>query len=141
MDIKKLIVQFSKFAVVGVMNTAIDFGVLNILIFATGVRGGAALALLNSISFAVATTNSYLWNKFWTFRDKNSAKAVEIGQFLAVSIVGLGINSGVVYLVSTFVDPMFGLAPAMWVNVAKVLATGFSLIWNFIGYKFIVFKK
>jgi putative flippase GtrA len=141
MDIKKIVVQFSKFVVVGFINTAIDFGVLNLLMFATGIREGAILFVLNAISFSVATTNSYLWNKYWTFRDKDSAKVVEIGQFLVVSIIGALINSGIVFAISTFVDPMFGLSQAVWVNAAKVVATGISLIWNFLGYKFIVFKR
>ena len=144
--IKKILIfflkfQFVRFAIIGLMNTALDFGVLNVLIAVTGVRGGFILVLLNSISFTVATTNSYFWNKYWTFKDKDAVRAVEIGQFLTVSIIGLGINSGVVYAVSTFIDPLFGLSPTVWINVAKVAATGFSLIWNFIGYKFIVFKR
>jgi putative flippase GtrA len=141
MDIKKLFVQFSKFAVVGVLNTAIDFGVLNILVFATGIKSGGVLFVLNIVAFTVATTNSYFWNKFWTFKDKGSVRPVQIGQFLTVSVIGALINSAVVYTVSTFVDPLFGLSPTIWVNVAKVVATGFSFIWNFAGYKFIVFKK
>jgi putative flippase GtrA len=58
-----------------------------------------------------------------------------------VSIIGALINSGIVFAISTFVDPMFGLSQAVWVNAAKVVATGISLIWNFLGYKFIVFKR
>ena len=49
--------------------------------------------------------------------------------------------SSVVFGVTTFIPPFFGLSPELWANLAKVAATGFSLIWNFIGYKFIVFKK
>jgi putative flippase GtrA len=133
--------QFVRFAIIGVMNTGLDFGVLNLLIFATGVREGLSLALLNSISFSVATANSYLWNKYWTFKDKDAVRVAEIGQFLTVSLIGLGINSSIVYLISTFVDPILGLSPAMWVNASKVVATGIALFWNFLGYKFIVFKK
>lgn len=138
--IKNLISQFSKFVVVGFMNTAIDIGTLNVFMFATGVTGGVYLALLNSVSFSLATTNSYLWNKYWTFRKKNSVKVMEIGQFLTVSLIGLAINSGVVYLISTHVSPVLGISAGLWVNFAKIVATGFSLIWNFIGYKFFVFE-
>jgi putative flippase GtrA len=141
MDLKKIVIQFLKFAAVGFLNTAIDFGVLNILLFATGVQSGAALFILNIIAFTAATTNSYFWNKFWTFRDKGSIRPVQIGQFLTVSVIGALINSSVVYAISTFIDPLFGLSPTVWVNVAKIVATGFSFIWNFAGYKFIVFKK
>jgi putative flippase GtrA len=141
MDLKKIVIQFLKFAAVGFLNTAIDFGVLNVLLFATGIQSGAALFVLNIIAFTAATTNSYFWNKFWTFRDKGSIRPVQIGQFLTVSVIGALINSSVVYAISTFIDPLFGFSPTVWVNVAKIVATGFSFIWNFAGYKFIVFKK
>lgn len=141
MNIKKLIVQFSKFAVVGVLNTAIDFGALNLLMFSTGVRGGGMLFLFNIISFAAATTNSYFWNKYWTFKDKEGVRPLQMGQFLTVSVIGALINSSVVSVISTFINPLFGLSSAAWVNVAKIIATGFSFVWNFLGYKFIVFKK
>ncbi|MFA4999486.1 MAG: GtrA family protein [Parcubacteria group bacterium] len=141
MNIKKLLVQFGKFAVVGLLNTAIDFGVLNLLIFVTGVREGITIFFLNGISFAIATANSYLWNKYWTFRDRESVRVFQIGQFLVISAIGAVLNSGIVYLISTFVSPLFNLSPAVWVNMAKILATGVSFIWNFAGYKFVVFKK
>ncbi|MFA5052530.1 MAG: GtrA family protein [Parcubacteria group bacterium] len=141
MDIKKLFLQFGKFAVIGVLNTAIYFGVLNFLIFITGITKGISIIPLTSTAFIIATTNSYLWNKFWTFKDKESVRVFQVGQFLIVSIIGWAINSGIVYLISTFIKPMFGLSQALWVNVGAVLATGISLIWNFLGYKFIVFKK
>jgi len=62
------------------------------------------------------------------------------------------INAGVVYLVSNYISPFLGLGilssrfsqqqiQSLWVLFAKAMATGLSLIWNFIGYKFWVFKK
>ena len=141
----KLINQFSKFVVIGFMNTAIDFGVLNLLMWQTGIYKGQWIILLNAIAFAVAVINSYIWNKHWTFRAKEADEpgevAKEFSQFIMVTLVGLAINSSIVYGVTTFIPPFFGLSPELWANLAKAAATGFSLIWNFIGYKFIVFKK
>lgn len=141
----RLVKQFSKFAVVGLLNTAIDFAVLNILTLITGIVQGPWVILLNTISFTAATTNSYFFNKHWTFRDtKKEQEEKKFIQFLAISIVGAIINGGVVYGITTFVKPVlgsFGIADQLWVNIAKVFATGISLIWNFLGYKFFVFKK
>ncbi len=141
-SIKKLIKQFSKFVVVGVINTSIDFLVLNIEMIITGITSGPFIFLFNSISFSVATVNSYFMNKRWTFQDREkSHEAVKFSQFLAVSIVGISINGGTVYFITTFITPFFGIDPLLWANIAKVAATGLSLIWNFIGYKLWVFKK
>ena len=70
-----------------------------------------------------------------------SGQAKEFSLFLIVSIIGIIINSAVVGLVTGLVDPQFGVNPQLWANMAKVLATVVALMWNFIGYKFIVFKK
>lgn len=129
--------QFAKFALVGVLNTAIDFGILNSLIIATNIAGGAGIIPLNVISFSTATANSYYWNKKWVFGVNKSSFIV----FLAVTLIGLGINTGVVYVLTTFVSPIFVTSGALWANFAKVLATILSLIWNFIGYRLVVFKK
>src|SRR3989338_8311081 len=139
----KLAKQFSKFIIVGGINTSIDFLILNILIYITGITAGVELFILNCISFSVAVINSYFMNKHWTFEDKTKTEQepVKFSQFLAVSIVGIVINGLVLTSITTYIPPLFGLSAILWANIAKLLATGFSLIWNFIGYKFFVFKK
>ena len=138
---KKTINQFSKFIVIGLMNTAIDFAILNSLMWWTGIYSGASIILLNIVSFSIAVFNSYFWNKYWTFKDLDKVEAKEFSQFILVTLIGLAINSSIVYGITTLVSPMFGISPELWANLAKVAATGFSLIWNFIGYKFVVFNR
>jgi putative flippase GtrA len=144
--LKRLVKQFSKFVIVGGVNTAIDFAVLNALMYLTSISSGGSLFLLNSISFSVAVINSYYMNRRWTFKeaaagivDKNAG--VQFSQFFVVSIIGAAINGGILTFFTSAIDPMFGLSPQLWANVGKLFATGVSLIWNFVGYKFIVFKK
>src|ERR1035437_4142761 len=59
--------EFSKFAVVGVLNSGVDFGILNSLILITGVVSGAGFLAFKSVSVTLGVINSYLWNKYWTF--------------------------------------------------------------------------
>lgn len=140
--IKKIILikQAGKFILVGFLNTGIDFGILNLLMWVLGIYSGAWIILLNIIAFSTATINSYFWNKFWTFKARGNA-GIQFIQFIAVSIIGVLINTIIVFLISTYIAPVFGISQALWVNLAKVFATGISLFWNFTGYKFIVFKK
>ena len=133
-----LLWQFAKFAQVGVLNTAIDFGILNLLIFVTGITSGLSIIPLNAISFSIAIINSFFWNEKWVFETKKEANFIT---FVVVTLIGLAINSGIVYAITTFVPPTFVDSQKLWVNLAKVLATGISLIWNFTGYRLIVFKK
>jgi putative flippase GtrA len=138
----KSVSQFSKFFVVGILNTAIDFSILNFLMWATKTYEGAPVAIYNTVSFSIAVINSYILNKYWTFEDKSSAKTpAQFIKFLTVAVIGWGLNTGVLYSITTYVNPLFGLGAALWANLAKAFATGAVLAWNFIGYKFLVFKK
>ncbi len=135
-----IMAQFGKFAAVGILNTAIDFGVLNILSLITGVTAGFVLGGVNIPGFILAVSNAYFWNKFWVFRDREGGVLGDFPKFLAVSLVGLLINSGTVVLFTTFLPVVSSVSSAAWLNVAKVFATVISLAWNFLGYKFWVFK-
>lgn len=136
------ITQFIKFALIGALNTGVDFGILNTLSYFTGVYAGARLIPLNAVSFVIALVNSYALNKYWTFRAAGQGvSGVEFGKFLAISLVGLAINTGALVLVTSFFAPPFGFSIQLWENFAKAAATGVSLIWNFAGYKYIVFRK
>ena len=121
--------QFLKFCVVGVIGTAIDFGLLYLLVE----FGHVYYLLAATISFIAAVINNYLLNKIWTFQDKNRNFFKQFVQFLIVSLVGLGLNLLLLYLLVQYAH--------LWYILAKVLATGVVLIWNFIANKFWTFKK
>ena len=78
----------------------------------------------------------------------NSQNPGEISQgqqffaFIVVSIIGLVINSLIIAVVSHYLsaNETFTNQDNLK-NAAKVVATAVSLIWNFIGYKALVFKR
>lgn len=141
--IKELAIQLSKFIIVGVINTGIDFAVLNLLMLTTGYNHGLYFSLFKTVSFIVAVTNSYLMNKFWTFnrQSQTSHLGTQISQFLMVSLVGLAINVGIASFVVNIVPRPAFVSGNLWANLGTLAATGGALIWNFIGYKVFVFKK
>jgi putative flippase GtrA len=97
---------------------------------------------INAIAFTIATTNSYFMNKKWAFHDQSHIhEGKKVSLFLLVSLVGVAINTSIVYTIRTFVPAVLDLEVEQWLAVAKVAATGISLVWNFIGYKLIVFRK
>ncbi len=67
----------------------------------------------------------------------------QFGIFMIVSLIGLLINSGIVVVASMALAPTLSnlINVDSVKNVAKILATMVSLIWNFVGYKLFVFKK
>ncbi|MBI2041883.1 MAG: GtrA family protein [Candidatus Nealsonbacteria bacterium] len=137
-----IIKQAVKFILVGILNTLIDLGVLNFLIFASGIAAGPGYSLFKGISFTAAVVNSYFLNKFWTFKvQKTNGVKREFTQFFIVSLVGFGVNVGVASLVVNVIGVQFGLSPKIWANIGALCATFAAMVWNFLGYKFIVFKK
>ena len=133
--------QFGIFGMVGLLNTAIDFGVLNLLSWASGVAGGIILGGVNLPGFGIAVVNSYFWNKFWVFKDRGDRPLfADFPKFFAVTVGGVLINSGIIIVLTTYVPPLGGVGRETWLNVAKAAATIVTLFWNFAGYKFVVFR-
>lgn len=146
--------QFGKFFVTGVMNVLVDFGVLAIEtslfrnylhINSTDVMItiGAAItfySLFKAISFTISNVNSYFWNKYWTF-DKSGDNKSEFVQFFIVSIVGFIVNVVVASLVFNSFSSHTALNPDQWSLVGAACGSIAGLMWNFLGYKFIVFKS
>lgn len=134
--------QAVKFILVGTLNTGIDLGVLNILIFVSGISAGLSYSIFKGISFAAAVVNSYFLNKYWTFqKNVNREAGKEFISFLAASVIGFTINVGVASLVVNFIGPQLGIGSKIWANVGAIIATLTAMFWNFFAYKFIIFKK
>ncbi|HTL39697.1 MAG TPA: GtrA family protein [Methylomirabilota bacterium] len=134
--------QFWRYVTVGLLNTAIDFAVLNLLSAATGITKGNGLIPINIISFSVAIINSYFFNKYWSFDDKSFGDhGKKFSKFMLVSIIGALANTLIVRFITTDIHPFLSLTPRLWLNAAKIIATCFTFAWNFSGYKIIVFKK
>jgi len=152
-----VIYQIAQFVLIGGFNTLLDWGILAALIFIFRqyflVEPQDKLAVIltlglvyysfyKAISFVVAAVSSFFWNRFWTFkRETTESMSQEFFQFLIVTFVGFLINVGIASSVFKFVHPFGGLNYDQWAIAAAVVATIFSMVWNFLGYKFIVFNE
>lgn len=135
--------QFGKFGIVGVLNTLVDFTVLNVLIFLFGIsEKDWRFTIFKALAFSAAVANSYIFNRSWVFNTGIYSRTHEIGRFVAVSVAGLLINTAVAY-------GSYRLGHIIFPDVSStLLATGAAavgivivMITNFVGYKFLVFKK
>lgn len=138
-----IIYQAGKFLLVGALNTLVDLGILNILIWTSGIAAGPWYSVFKGISFLVAVTNSYFWNRKWTFEKKIGGMFVskEFSKFLMVTGIGFLFNVGVASLLVNVVGPQFGISVKLWASVGAVSAALIAWIWNFLSSKFIVFKR
>lgn len=133
--------QFGKFAAVGTLNTLIDLGILNLLILIFNVSSGISFSVFKAISFFFATTNSYFWNKFWTFESGTKTSVKEYGHFFLFTLVGTLINVSVASLIVNAIPIPQGISPKLWANIGALAAVFVSFLWNFLSYKLVVFKK
>jgi putative flippase GtrA len=125
--------QFVKFALIGVVNTAVDFGIYYMLTRYTTFFDVATPMryLANIISFLVATTFSFFANRLWTFGRKDKATVGEAARFYATTLSGLGLSTLLLFVLVSLI----GIHDL----VAKIFTTIVTIFWNFLLKKFYVF--
>lgn len=150
-----LVWQLAKFLVIGIMNTLVDIGVLALITIIVSTSHPSeetwftALSLVvtyyslyKAVSFVIANVNSFFWNKYWTFGSEQSSKAGhQFFQFFLVSLVGFALNVVVASLVFSSVAASGAFNVAQSGLIGAAMGSILGLAWNFVGYKFFVFKK
>jgi len=115
--------QLLKFGVVGGSGYVVNLAVFAALTGALDVHHiPAAIG-----AFCVAVANNFAWNRFWTFDATEGHAGFQAARFLAVSLVGLGLNLA---LLEAFVTALE--FPAL---AGQALAVGLTMPVNFIGNK------
>ena len=127
-DKRKEFVRFIKFAIVGVIGTVVDFGVLNLLIQLADFEKVWA----NTCSFTAAVISNFTWNRLWTFPESRERPLLsQLGQFGLVNVAGLAINQVIFLGLDRFVLGEAGVLAASMANVAGAIGmTHFTLAYN-----------
>jgi len=125
---KAFLFKFLKFGVVGFSGVFVDFGITYL--------GKEKLSipkyLANAIGFITAATTNYYLNRIWTFKSTNPEIMVEFGEFFLISLIGLGLNTLILWiLVSRFKLNFY---------FAKIFAIGAVTVWNFLANALITFN-
>jgi putative flippase GtrA len=140
-EYRQSIVQFLRFAFVGGINTLIDLGVLNILMVIFGNVTSGRYIVFKTISFLCAVVNSFFMNKYFTFKEKDKATAKETYRFAIVTVIGFLINVGIPSGLFTLLNGNVALKESLLANICALIGVIISMLFNFVGYKFFVFKK
>ena len=129
----RLITEFFKFGVTGGLGT-----ITNLLIFFLFVdKAGFPEIPVSIVCFIIAGTQNYFLNHLWSFREYTGERRVSLFRwfmFLSGSLLGLGINIGVMYSIVTNI-----VLPFKFIAQACGIAAG--MIINFIISKMFIFRK
>ncbi len=121
---KKLIAQFMKFGIVGVLAFIIDYGLMILLTEAFGVPYLAS----TTISFIVSVIFNYVASMRYVFKRKDDmSRRREFIIFVALSVIGLVINDVFMWLMT---DQLF-----IDYRLSKIVVTFIVAVWNFVTRK------
>jgi putative flippase GtrA len=130
----------ASFALVGVINASVDFGMFSFFYFYLGFP----IVVANLTSWLVAVSGSYVMNSMTTFAAESGRKLrlKSYATFLLAQVAGLVANTATVYLVPKVIGSMLRIDPALTslVLVGKLLAIGSSFLVNFSLSHFVVFR-
>lgn len=126
---RALLLKALSFAVVGLVNSAVDFGVFSFAYYYLALPIIAA----NVAAWFVAVTGSYVMNSLTTFA-RESGRELTLKAYVGFAVsqlAGLVANTATVLIASYFMPVLIG----------KLLAIGASFLVNFSLSHFVVFRK
>lgn len=120
-----------RFAVVGCINTGVDF--LTFTLLHGAFQTDKLICQLAGYSMGVA--NSFILNKLWTFESHNSKyeSSWELLRFIIVNAVSLGVSLLGLQILNGNLK--------INVYISKVIVTVLAQAVNYLGYKLWVFKN
>lgn len=126
-----------RFVLVGFVNTAVDFAVLFVLV-GIGMMPFAA----NILSTSAALLTSFVLNKKAVFRDTERGNYRQFTLFIVVTLAGIwGLQGLVIVVVNEAAQAWLHMEGAGVLLAGKVIATFFSLTWNYLWYSRVVFRQ
>jgi dolichol-phosphate mannosyltransferase len=123
----------AKYYAVGASGILVNLGLLYYLTEYVGLWYFLSYALAISVSI----TSNFILNKFWTFRDSiDSQKTIVMyGKFVSVSLVGMAIQLGSVYVLVESLTVYYMLAALISICIAGAINFIINRRWTF-GVKF-----
>jgi putative flippase GtrA len=126
---RKVIHEFTKFGIIGLVNTVVDYAIFNAL-YDIGPLKAQVVATI------VAATSSYFMNRHWTFRDRaRSGLRREYVLFFLFNGIGLAIALAVL----GFTKYGLGYDSQLAGNVAKTVGLVLGTLFRFWSYRRWVF--
>lgn len=125
--------QAAKYYAVGASGVLVNLG----LLFYLTEYVGLWYFLSYTLAISASITSNFILNKFWTFRDSiNSQRTIVMYvKFVSVSLVGMAIQLGTVYLLVESLSVYYMLAALVSISIAGAINFLMNRRWTF-GIKF-----
>ena len=119
-----LILQFCKFGVVGIISLLVDYGFMFALVEGLQVDYFIACAFSYTLSVLV----NYILSTRYVFHSKEEmSKAKEASLYFILSLIGLGLNQMIMWLMVDVIGIFYG--------IAKLISTFMVTWYNFVSRK------
>ena len=119
--IEELLIQIFKFGIVGVVATLVDF----VFLYLFRDLCKFPLVVANTLSFSISVIYNYFASLTFVFNvDKSKSKSRNFVIFIICSLIGLGLNDLIVYVIT---DKL-----RIYYMISKVIATIFVMVFNFV---------
>ena len=127
---KKLISQFMKFGIVGVIAFVIDYGFMVLLTEVFGVP----YLISTTVSFIISVIFNYFASMRFVFKRKDDmSRRREFIIFIVLSVIGLVINDVFMWLMVDFLFIDY--------RISKIVVTFIVAVWNFVTRKIFLEAK
>jgi len=125
---QELLRKFIKFGIVGFSGLLVDYSIT----WVSKEKLEIQKYVSNAIGFCTAASSNYIFNRLWTFRSTNPEIAIEYSHFIFISIIGLGINTLILWLIVSKFRLNFYLS--------KLFAIIVVTVWNFFANVYFTFS-
>ncbi|GAX92024.1 GtrA family protein [Effusibacillus lacus] len=135
MRFRRLDNSFTRFLLVGVLNTIVGLCAMYFFLNLAGFNYWASTFLGNSIGAVV----SYVLNKTFTFRHKGTVRS-SAWKFVLVILVCYGLSYWTSLQLSSLLQNALPLSQKVIENIAVLVGAGIYTIANYLGNKFFAFR-
>lgn len=151
------ILRLAIYVAVGIWNTVFDYIIFYIILSIFSKLKWPKWSPLNPpavahlISFIIANSVSYFLNSRFTFSDSTQSRG--FGLYFLVSVFSLAISTAAIQILNSpqtktrlqqivlkIIPNKFIKEDKNWALMTKLVGSAISMVTNFLGYKFIVFK-
>jgi putative flippase GtrA len=132
--------QLMRFGMVGSINTTLDLLIFNSLLWLFPTSNLFISLVFNSLAYSIGAVNSFLLNKYWTFKHWQSITRKEVSCFAMTTLLGMGCNDLLLWCANRLLSPLTAHS-LLWVNASKIIAIAGTVLISYLGMRLWVFTN